>query len=77
MKPGSIERMVSPTKYRSESVKDNVEDSQTMDDKKEQLPLLIIDVNIKQGVKKKIYVHDGDTAEGLAEKFAKEHSKSN
>lgn len=35
---------------------------------------MIIDVNIRPGVKKKIYVFDGDTAEGLAEKFAKEHS---
>ncbi len=66
--------MTSPIKYTNETVRDNIEDSQIIDDKKEQLPLLIIDVNIKQGVKKKIYVHDGDTAEGLAEKFAKEHS---
>ncbi len=35
---------------------------------------MIIDVNIRPGVKKKIYVFDGDTAEGLAEKFAREHS---
>jgi hypothetical protein len=67
--------MVSPSKYRSESVKENVDESQTEEEKKEALPLLIIDVNVKPGVKKKIYVHDGDTAESLAEKFAKEHSK--
>ncbi len=42
-------------------------------DKKDSIPLLIIDVNIRPGVKKKIYVFDGDTAEGLAEKFALEH----
>ena len=36
--------------------------------------MLIIDVNIRPGVKKKIYVFDGDTAEGLAHKFSKEHS---
>ena len=43
-------------------------------EKKEKIPLLIIDVNIRQGVKKKIYVYEGDTPEGLAEKFAKEHN---
>ena len=43
-------------------------------EKKEGIPLLIIDVNIRQGVKKKIYVFEGDTPEGLAEKFAKEHN---
>jgi hypothetical protein len=37
---------------------------------------LIIDVNIRPGVKKKIYVFDGDTPEDLAEKFSKEHSKT-
>ena len=43
-------------------------------EKKEEIPLLIIDVNIRQGVKKKIYVYEGDTPEDLAEKFAKEHN---
>ena len=43
-------------------------------EKKEGIPLLIIDVNIRQGVKKKIYVYENDTPEGLAEKFAKEHN---
>ena len=43
-------------------------------EKKEGIPLLIIDVNIRQGVKKKIYVYEGDTPAGLAEKFAKEHN---
>jgi hypothetical protein len=42
-------------------------------DKKDSIPLLIIDVNIRPGVKKKIYVFDGDTAELLAEKFSIEH----
>ena len=40
------------------------------------IPLRIIDVNIGQGVKKKIYVYKGDTAEGLAENFAKEYNLS-
>jgi hypothetical protein len=43
-------------------------------EKKDAIPLLIIDVNIRPGVKKKIYVFDGDTADALAEKFSKEHS---
>ena len=43
-------------------------------EKKDEIPLLIIDVNIKQGVKKKIFVYEGDTPEELAEKFAKEHN---
>jgi len=45
-----------------------------IEEKKEQIPLLIIDVNLRPGEKKKIYVFDGDTAEGLAEKFSKEHN---
>ena len=44
------------------------------EEKKEGIPLLIIDVNIRQGVKKKIYVYEGDTPEGLAKKFASEHN---
>ena len=43
-------------------------------DRKDEIPLLIIDVNIKQGVKKKIYVYEKDTPEELAEKFSKEHN---
>lgn len=39
----------------------------------DQIPLLIIDVNIKPGLKKKIYVFDGDTADNLANKFAKDY----
>ena len=42
--------------------------------RKDEIPLLIIDVNIRQGVKKKIYVYEGDTPEELADKFAKEHN---
>ena len=43
-------------------------------EEKDDIPLLIIDVNIRQGVKKKIFVYEGDTPEELAEKFAKEHN---
>ena len=56
---------------------DNYNNSLSSDEdgeKKEGIPLLIIDVNIRQGVKKKIYVYEGDTPEALAEKFAKEHN---
>ncbi len=45
------------------------------EEKKDAIPLLIIDVNIRPGVKKKIYVYDGDTADALADKFSKEHSE--
>ena len=41
---------------------------------KSEIPLLIIDVNIGQGIKKKIYVYEGDTAEELAQNFAKENN---
>ena len=43
------------------------------EEKKDAIPLLIIDVNIKEGVKKKIFVYEGDNPKGLAEKFAREH----
>ena len=36
--------------------------------------MLIIDVNVKPGEKKKIYVYEGDTASKLATKFAEENS---
>ncbi len=39
------------------------------------IPLLIIDVSIRPGEKKKIYVYEGDTPESLTEKFAKENGK--
>ena len=52
----------------------HLEEERERDERKEKIPLLIIDVNIRQGVKKKIYVYEGDTPEGLAEKFAKEHN---
>ena len=60
---------------KKEEVNNNSFEQSSEDDgeKKEGIPLLIIDVNIRQGVKKKIYVYEGDTPEGLAEKFAKEH----
>jgi len=50
------------------------ETEEKKEEKKEVIPLLIIDVNLRPGEKKKIYVFDGDTAEGLAEKFSKEHN---
>ena len=65
---------------KSNSINKNEEEnngsisSEDEGEKKEGIPLLIIDVNIRQGVKKKIYVYEGDTPESLAEKFAKEHN---
>ena len=41
-------------------------------DKKEDIPLLIIDVCVGEGIKKKIFVFEGDTPESLADNFAKE-----
>ena len=38
-------------------------------------PLLEIDVNLQHGVKKKILVFSGETAEELAEIFSEENSK--
>jgi len=43
---------------------------------KDAVPLLIIDVNIRPGVKKQIYVFEGNTPEELAENFAREHNLS-
>ena len=43
--------------------------------KENEVPLLEIDVNLKHGVKKKILVYDGDTAEELATDFSEENSK--
>ena len=60
--------------------KDNIQEEEIKSEnegdpeKKDEIPLLIIDVNIRQGVKKKIFVYEGDTPEELAEKFAKEHN---
>ena len=65
----------SSSKKNEEDNNNSIEQSSEEDaEKKEKIPLLIIDVNIRQGVKKKIYVYEGDTPEGLAEKFAKEHN---
>ena len=68
-------RNISPNKNEEDNGNNSLEQSSEDDgEKKEGIPLLIIDVNIRQGVKKKIYVYEGDTPEGLAEKFAKEHN---
>ena len=41
-------------------------------EKKEEIPLLIIDVCVGEGIKKKIFVFEGDTPEKLADNFSKE-----
>ena len=61
--------------YNIDEEENNRKDNSEGDpEKKDEIPLLIIDVNIRQGIKKKIYVYEGDTPEALAEKFAKEHN---
>ena len=34
------------------------------------IPLLEIEINLKHGIKKKIYVYEGDTSKELAKNFA-------
>ena len=71
----SNKKSMSANKNEDDNYNNSMEQSSEDDgEKKEGIPLLIIDVNIRQGVKKKIYVYEGDTPEGLAEKFAKEHN---
>jgi hypothetical protein len=75
IKSRSIERTQGRFNNTAEQQTINNNDSDILNlDKKEAIPLLIIDVNIRPGVKKKIYVFDGDTPEGLADKFSQEHS---
>ena len=73
---GSSNKKNSSSRKNEEDNYNNSAEQSSEDDgeKKEGIPMLIIDVNIRQGVKKKIYVYEGDTPEGLAEKFAKEHN---
>lgn len=69
---------ISNSLFNNSSSQINSEDNDIFNndpEKKDAIPLLIIDVNIRPGVKKKIYVYDGDTSEALAERFSKEHGK--
>ena len=71
----NVKKNIAADKEEDENYNNSLEQSsEDNGEKKEGIPLLIIDVNIRQGVKKKIYVYEGDTPEGLAEKFAKEHN---
>ena len=71
----NVKKNINSIKNEDENNNNSIEQSSEDEgEKKEGIPLLIIDVNIRQGVKKKIYVYEGDTPEGLAEKFAKEHN---
>ena len=36
-------------------------------------PILQIDVNLKHGMKKKVFVYEGDTSENLAKEFSEEN----
>ena len=58
----------------NEEITKDVNNTEGDPERKDEIPLLIIDVNIRQGVKKKIYVYEGDTPEALANKFAKENN---
>ena len=75
----SIKKTKSPKKHKSpikNDVQSKSEDSVDLkEERKDGIPLLIIDVNIRPGEQEKIEVYDGDTAESLASKFSKEHSK--
>ena len=42
--------------------------------KKEKQPLLYVDVNLGPGKSERVVVYEGDTAKGLAEKFALVHN---
>ena len=66
------EQNESNTKNEGKEEENNSEEGAP--EKKDEIPLLIIDVNIRQGVKKKIFVYEGDTPEDLADKFAKKHN---
>ena len=61
--------------YKKNIKKNNNLNSNEMDKiiKNNEHPLLEIDVNLKHGIKKKVYVFDGDKAEDLAKNFAKEN----
>ena len=61
-------------KQPDDNAVENIDENEYDKENKNDIPLLIIDVNIRQGVKKKIYVYEGDTSEALAEKFAKEQN---
>ena len=56
------------------NINNNLNDTIEIENKKDGIPLLIIDVNIREGIKKKIYVYEGDTPADLAEKFANEQN---
>jgi len=56
----------------TENINNNINiNNQTKNEKN--IPLLIIDVNVRPGEKKKICVYNGDTPESLTEKFALEN----
>jgi hypothetical protein len=40
-------------------------------------PILQIDVNLKHGMKKKVFVYEGDTSENLAKEFSEENGLDN
>ena len=67
-------QIINDNNFIIENKKEEKDDDEEENNKKEEIPLLIIDVNIGNGVKKKIYVFEGDTSDILAENFAKENN---
>ena len=55
-------------------MKKEIKISERIQEKENEIPLFIIDVKVKEGIKKKIFVYEGDTPEDLAEEFAKENN---
>ncbi|EGR27378.1 hypothetical protein IMG5_196480 [Ichthyophthirius multifiliis] len=49
------------------------QEDEKQNNKKEKTPLLFVDVNLGQGMTKRIIVYENDRSEQLANKFAEEH----
>ena len=55
-------------------MKKEIKISEGIQEKENEIPLFIIDLKVKEGIIKKIFVYEGDTPEDLAEEFAKENN---
>ena len=63
-----------PIKENIINEKNDIEHSNSRNDIKSKDPLLIIDLEIKEGLSKKIYVYMGDTSKSIAKKLALEYN---
>ena len=59
--------------YEGDVMKEEIKMSTRVKEKENEIPLFYIDVKVKQGIIKKLFVYEGDTPENLAEEFAKEN----